>query len=87
MKLLERRMRVSWGWFIVAVICASLAIFALRTDLIVLLPGRHTHGRVIAKLADPVNYAFVLALYCGATVLGLMFAFYQFRRGSWFNPI
>jgi hypothetical protein len=87
MKLLERRMRVSWGWLILAALFSTLAILALGTDELLVLRGRIGRMRSILRASDPDGFLFFLIGYVVTAAVGWLFAFYQFRRGSWFNPI
>jgi hypothetical protein len=87
MKILQRRMRVSWGWFVIAAIFSALALRGLATDILIVPPGKSTRGRVIVRQEKPASFNWGFGCFSVFSAVGFTFAFYQFRRGSWFNPI
>jgi hypothetical protein len=87
MKLLQKRMRVSWGWFALASIFSALAIIAVWTDELWILRGHIGHTRSILKAINPDGFSYFLRVYIAIAAVGWLFSFYGFRRGSWFNPI
>src|SRR5687767_14465850 len=87
MKLLQKRMRISWGSFALASIFSALAIIAIWTDELWVLRGRIGHTRSILKATDPDGFCYFLLGYIATAAIGWLFSFYGFRRGSWFNPV
>lgn len=89
MKLLQRRMRISWGWLL-------LAVFFSIPTILSLADGSYTRPKPrlggdrkppIERSVDPQDYWFRVGIEAAIAGTGWLFAFYQFRRGSWFNPI
>lgn len=90
MKLLQRRLRISWVWLVGALVFSAISGYSLATDQFTFPKGRFGSGgkrtviRRDARLADYWTVVGVHGLFAG---VGWVFTFYQSRRGSWFNPI
>jgi hypothetical protein len=84
---LKRRMRVAWPSLIFALPFSALATLALTSGELYILPGRSGSGNIIVKATDPSGFKLFLGAYLAMAVMGWLFAFFEFRRGSWFNPI
>jgi hypothetical protein len=85
-KLLQRRMRIAWGWFFTASFFSAIALESYTRGQIVELGRRHLNVP-IRESTDPDGFYFFLGTYAVIAAIGWIFSFYQFRRGSWFNPI
>ncbi len=72
-------------WLLLAVFASVFVVEGVVTDAVTLVGKRHS--TTIYKKDRPGDFAFVFGCYIAATLVGATFTFYQFRRGSWFNPI
>jgi hypothetical protein len=87
MKLFERRLRVSKLYLAAAIFFAALAILSFASGSTMLVGG-HSHGRqLILRAKDPASFALVAGGHVAGAVVFAFLSRYQFRRGSWFNPI
>ena len=87
MKLLQRRLRISWGGLAIATLASFFSISALVTGELYIPRGRFGTSQRILKTVDPDGFFTFLIFFLAAALVGWLFTFYQFRRGSWFNPI
>ncbi len=88
MKLFERRLRVSKIYLVGAIFYAALVALSLASGSTMVMPGRSHVGRpLIVRAKDPGDFALVVGCYAGFAAVSAFFSKYQFRRGSWFNPI
>jgi hypothetical protein len=85
--ILQRRLRLGWHWLILAVPFSALVLLAISTGEL-LVPRRGIgSSRSILQASNPESFALFLGIYFAVAAVGWLFTFYQFRRGSWFNPI
>lgn len=75
------------GWLVFAVFFGALAALSFASGEAVLLRGHVGSTRRFAKEEDPRGFGVVAGAYAVFTLGGFFLARYQFRRGSWFNPI
>jgi hypothetical protein len=86
MKLFERRMRLSKGNAALFLAFAIFPIIALYTGESIIPRGRTGTTRLILLREDPKGFWMVTSYFLIAAFICLFFTFYQFRKGSWFNP-
>lgn len=85
MKFLQRRLRISWGWLVTAVLFSLFSALTLATDSVV-LPARRSYDRTtIKRQTNPRDFYFFLGVQVTLAAVGTVFTRYQFHEGSWFS--
>ena len=70
-----------------AVPFSALGLLAISTGELLVPRRGFGSSRSILQASDPDGFVLFLGIYFAAAAVGWLFTFYQFRRGSWFNPI
>jgi hypothetical protein len=85
MKILQRRLRISWGWLFAAVLFSLFSVLSLATDE-AFLPSRRRYDRApIKRQTNPRDFYFFLGVHVTLAAVGTVFTRYQFHEGSWFS--
>lgn len=78
---------MAWGWCALAVWQTCMALASLSTGKLFMV-GRGV-GRSdppTLESNNPDKFYFFVGTYAAVAAVAWLFSFYQFRRGSWFNP-
>lgn len=87
MKLFEKRWRISWPYFIFGTVFAAFTTLSIVSGDAAVIARRGDAARHFLREKEPTAFLWVVGLYAALTLIGYFFSRFQFRRGSWFNPI